>query len=64
MERSLTISYDKLGGEASYMYKKLDDRMAILVYHPEGYQGRSDVVLDAMLDFEQGADRAVILARG
>ncbi len=54
----------KLVGEASYTYKRLDDRMAILVYHPESYQDRSDVVLYAMLDFEQGTDRAVILAGG
>ncbi|GEM_PF-2113016 len=52
----------KLVGEASYTYKKLDDRMAILVYHPKHYQGRSDVVLYAMLDFSEGTDRAVILA--
>ena len=54
----------KLVGEASYTYKKLDDRMAILVYRPETYQGRSDVVLYAILDFVQGTDRAVILADG
>lgn len=54
----------KLVGEASYTYKKLDDRMAILIYRPETYQGRSDVVLYAMLDFVQGTDRAVILADG
>jgi len=53
-----------LVGEASYTYKKLDDRMAILVYRPEQYQGRSDVVLYAMLDFLQGTDRAVILLGG
>jgi len=54
----------KLVGEASYTYKKPDKRMAILVYRPENYQGRSDVVLYAMLDFVQGKDRAVILAGG
>ena len=52
----------KFAGESSYMYKKLDDRMGIIVYHPQEYQGRSDVVLYAMLDFEQATDRAVILA--
>lgn len=51
-------------GHAHYTYKKLDDRMAILVYRPELYQGRRDVVLYAMLDFEQGTDRAVILCGG
>ncbi len=54
----------KMLGEASYTYKKIDDRMAILVYRPKTYQGRSDVVLYAMLDFAQGTDRAVILAGG
>ena len=47
-------------GEACYTYKKLDDRMAILVYRPKIYQGRSDVVLYANLDFAQGKDRAVV----
>ena len=54
----------KLVGEAKYTYKKLDDRMAVLIYRPESYQGRSDVILYAMLDFEQATDRAVILADG
>ena len=72
---SHTVSYEtegtcyvtaggKLVGESSYTYKKLDDRMGIVVYRPEYYQGRSDVVLYAMLDFAQGTDRAVILAGG
>jgi hypothetical protein len=52
----------KLVGESRYIYKKLDDRMAILVFRPEEYQGRSDVVLYAMSDFAQATDRAVILA--
>ncbi len=52
----------RLVGEARYTYKKLDDRMAILVYRPERYQGRADVVLYAMLDFSEATDRAVILA--
>ena len=42
----------------------MPDRMAILIYRPEDYQGRSDVVLYAMLDFVQRTDRAVILADG
>ena len=54
----------KLVGEARYIYKKMDNRMEILVYRPDEYQGRSDVVLYAMLDFVQGTDRAVILAGG
>jgi len=54
----------KLVGEASYIYRKLDDRMAILIYQPEIYQGRTDVILYAMLDFEKGTDNAVITANG
>ena len=52
----------KLVGEASYIYKKLNDRMAIVVYRPKLYQGRTDVVLYAMLDFAQSTDRAVIVS--
>lgn len=54
----------KLVGEATYTYRKLDDRMAIVVYRPKRYRGRSDVVLYAMLDFALATDRAVILAGG
>ena len=54
----------RLVGEAGYCYKRLDSRMAIIVYNPRVYQGRSDVVLHAMLDFESATDRAVILAGG
>ena len=54
----------ELVGEASYTYKKLDDRMGIVVYRPKRWQGRPDVVLYAMLDFAQGKDRAVILSGG
>jgi hypothetical protein len=54
----------KLVGVATYTYKKLDDRMAIVIYRPERYQGRSDVVLHAMFDFSTFTDRAVILAAG
>ena len=41
-------------GEARYSYAKLDERMAIVIYHPESYQGRSDVGLlsrGVVLDF-------------
>ncbi len=51
-------------GEARYVYRKLDDRMAIVIYHPREYRGRTDVVLHAMFDFAQQTDRAVILAGG
>lgn len=54
----------KIVGEAKYTYKKFDDRMGVVIYYPEIYQGRSDVVLHAMLDFAEQMDRAVILAGG
>jgi hypothetical protein len=54
----------KLVGEAHYTYGKLDDRMAIVIYRPERYRGRSDVVLYAMFDFAQATDRAILLAGG
>jgi hypothetical protein len=54
----------KLAGEARHTYKKLDDRMAIVIFRPEEYQGRSDVVLYAMFDFAEAKDRAVLLAGG
>ena len=51
-------------GEADYTYRKLDDRMGICIYRPKVYQGRSDVVLNAMFDFTDMKDRAVLLAGG
>jgi hypothetical protein len=51
-------------GEARYTYKRLDDRMGIVIYYPKEYQGRSDVVLNAMFDFAEGKDRAVLTAGG
>ncbi len=53
-----------LVGEATYVYRRLDERMAIVIYRPHEYQGRSDVVLNAMFDFHEMRDRAVILADG
>ena len=54
----------ELVGEVSYTYRKMDDRMATIIYRPDVYQGRTDVVLYAMLDFDQWTDRAVITADG
>jgi len=51
-------------GERQYTYSKMDEQTAIVIYHPDKYQGRRDVVLYAMLDFAQHKDRAVILAGG
>ena len=54
----------KLVGEATYSYKKLDDRMGVVIYRPQRYQGRTDVTLYAIFDFAERTDRAVILAGG
>lgn len=54
----------KLVGEARYTYRRLDAQMAVVIYHPEEYQGRSDVTLYAMFDFANGTDRAVLTDAG
>ena len=63
-DRCTVTAGGEVVGRATYTYKKLDARMAIVIYHPEEYQGRSGVVLNAMLDFEESTDRAVIVADG
>jgi hypothetical protein len=63
-DRCYVTAAGKFAGNARYKYKRLDERMAIVIYHPEQYQGRSDVVLYAMFDFAEGTDRAIILAGG
>lgn len=54
----------KLVAEARYTYKKLDDRMAIVIYHPKEISGaiRCRSLCDVRL--AQGKDRAVLLAGG
>lgn len=63
-DRCYVTAGGTFAGDASYTYAKLDERMAIVVYRPDEYQGRSDVVLYAIFDFAEGTDRAVILAGG
>jgi hypothetical protein len=63
-DRCYVTAGGRFAGNASYTYTKLDERMAIVIYRPDEYRGRSDVVLYAMLDFAEGTDRAVILAGG
>ncbi|MEM8854062.1 MAG: hypothetical protein AAGD34_10220 [Pseudomonadota bacterium] len=48
-------------GDASYTYTRLSRTVAVVIYRPSLYQGRTDVTLYAMFDFEKGTDRAVIL---
>jgi len=38
--------------------------MGICIFRPEKYQGRSDVVLNALFDFVDMKDRGVLLAGG
>lgn len=54
----------ELVGEASYIYKKLDDQVGICIYNPQEYQGRNDVVLNGIFDFANMKDQAVLLAGG
>ena len=63
-ERCFVTAGGRLAGDSAYTYKRLDARMAIVLYRPDVYQGRRDVVLNAMFDFTEGTDRAVITAGG
>lgn len=51
-------------GESGYSWRRLDDQVGIVIYRPDIYQGRSDVVLNAIFDFSEMTDRAVITAGG
>jgi hypothetical protein len=55
-------SNNKLVGEAEYIYQRLDDQIGICIYKPKLWQGRTDVVLRAIFDFQEMTDRAVITA--
>ncbi|WP_199913552.1 hypothetical protein [Ruegeria sp. Alg231-54] len=57
-------SESKLVGESQYTYKRLDEQMGICIYRPYEYQGRSDVVLNAIFDFRAMKDRAVLTSSG
>jgi len=57
-------AYGKLVGEARYIYRKLNDGMAICLYYPKEYRGRTDIVVNAIFDFIDMKDRAVLLAGG
>lgn len=52
----------KLVGEAAYVYRRLDEQVGICIYRPTVYQGRTDVVLRAIFNFDEMTDRAVITA--
>jgi hypothetical protein len=70
-----TVTYDtethahvtvegKRVGEAEYTFRKLDDQVGVVIYHPDLYRGRPNVVLHAIFDFSQGTDRAVLEHEG
>lgn len=63
-DRCYVTAGGKLVGEARYSYLRLDDDIAICIYYPQEYQGRSDVILNAMFDFRAMKDRAVLTAGG
>ncbi len=58
------LAEGKVVGEAQYTYKKLDNYIGVVIYHPEVWQGRNDVVLNAIFDFSEMTDRAVITSGG
>ena len=50
--------------EAEYTFRRLDDQVGVVIYAPELYRGRANVVLHAIFDFAQGTDRAVLEHEG
>lgn len=58
------VADGRLVGEARYSYRRLDEQVGIVIYRPEIYQGHKDVVLNAIFDFSEMTDRAVITAGG
>lgn len=58
------VAGGKLVGEATYVYRRLDNQVGICIYRPNVWQGRTDVVLNAIFDFEEMTDRAIITAGG
>ena len=54
----------KVVGESGYTWRRLDAQVGIVIYRPDIYQGRRDVVLNAIFDFSEMTDRAVITAGG
>ena len=50
----------ELVGEATYEYQRLDAQVGICIYHPKVWQGRNDVILRAIFNFDEMTDRAVV----
>ena len=50
----------KLVGEATYVYRRLDEQVGICIYKPDVWQGRTDAVLHAIFNFHEMTDRAVV----
>jgi hypothetical protein len=54
----------QLVGEATYTYRRIDEQVGVVIYHPKLWQGRDDVVLYAIFDFSEMTDRAVVTSGG
>ncbi|MEM1369921.1 MAG: hypothetical protein AAGG02_18330 [Cyanobacteria bacterium P01_H01_bin.15] len=54
----------KLVGEATYVYRRLDEQVGVCIYKPNIWQGHIDVVLHAIFNFSEMTDRAVVTSNG
>lgn len=70
-----TLSYDtdstcrawaggQIVGHADYCYQRLDDQIGVVIYRPDIWQGQTNVVLNAIFNFSEMTDRAVITSGG
>lgn len=57
-------SEGRLVGEATYVYRRLDAQVGVCIYRPALWQGRTDVILQAIFDFHEMTDRAVVTSGG
>lgn len=58
------LAAGSLVDEASYTYKQLDDQVGVIIYQPNIWQGRTEVLLQAIFDFSDMTDRAVVTSNG
>lgn len=54
----------QLAGEATYSYRRIDEQVGVVIYHPKLWQGRDDVALYAIFDFSEMTDRAIVTSGG
>lgn len=57
-------SHGQVIGHAQYTYQRLDDQVGVVIYRPDTWQGHTDVVLNAIFDFSEMTDRAVVTSAG